>query len=107
MNQNNIIRRASSALQSRKQSLRFFISGRDQTPVEFALVATVAMIMLFVAVQLAPIGEDALGQMQGARWAAVPTCWTPTEVATRNAAIASPSVTTPAHCMAHLQGSKG
>src|ERR1700722_2958522 len=48
---------------------------RGQAAVEFALVLTVAMIVLFVAVQMALIGQAALalGQMnyQGARYAAV------------------------------------
>src|SRR5690348_6582983 len=50
-----------------------------QSAVEFALVATVAMIVLFVGAQFAMIGRTALalGQMtyQGARYAAVhPDC---------------------------------
>jgi hypothetical protein len=109
MNQSNTNLKASSALSSRKLSLR--IIGRGQAAVEFALVATVAMIVLFVAVQLALIGEDALalGQMnyQGARWAAVNTCATPTEVATYIAVIGSPSVTTPGNCAKNLQAPKG
>lgn len=52
---------------------------RGQAAVEFALVLTVAMIVLFVAIQLALIGQVALalGQVnyQGARYAAVhPEC---------------------------------
>ena len=70
---------------------------RGQAAVEFALVATVAMIVLFVAVQLALIGEDALalGQMnyQGARWAAVNTCATHAEVVQYMLSVGSPSVT--------------
>jgi hypothetical protein len=57
---------------------RSILRARGQAAVEFALISVVAMIVLFVAVQLALIGEDALalGQMnyQGARWAAVNTC---------------------------------
>ena len=49
--------------------------SRGQAAVEFALVLTVAMIVLFVAVQMALIGQVALalGQMnyQGARYAAI------------------------------------
>lgn len=49
--------------------------SRGQAAVEFALVLTVAMIVLFVAVQMALLGQAALalGQMnyQGARYAAV------------------------------------
>ena len=53
--------------------------GRGQAAVEFALVLTVAMIVLFVAVQFALIGQIALalGQMnyQAARYAAIhPGC---------------------------------
>lgn len=52
---------------------------RGQAAVEFALVLTVAMIVLFVAIQMALIGQVALalGQVnyQGARYAAVhPDC---------------------------------
>jgi hypothetical protein len=65
--------------------------------VEFALISIVAMIVLFVAVQLALIGEDALalGQMnyQGARWAAVNTCATDTDIKSYILASGSPSVT--------------
>jgi len=57
---------------------RSILRAKGQAAVEFALISVVAMIVLFVAVQLALIGEDALalGQMnyQGARWAAVNTC---------------------------------
>src|SRR5882672_9869735 len=57
---------------------RSILCAKGQAAVEFALISVVAMIVLFVAVQLALIGEDALalGQMnyQGARWAAVNTC---------------------------------
>lgn len=84
-------------MRSRVQSARSFITGRGQAAVEFALVATVAMIVLFVAVQLALIGEDALslGQMnyQGARWAAVNTCATYSDVANYILSVGSPSVT--------------
>jgi Flp pilus assembly protein TadG len=93
----NLITRAASAARSRVRSVRFFVTGRGQAAVEFALVATVAMIVLFVAVQLALIGEDALalGQMnyQGARWAAVNTCATYSDIANYILSVGSPSVT--------------
>lgn len=73
-----------------------------QAAVEFALVLSVAMIVLFVAIQLALIGEAALslGQMnyQGARFAAVETCATGDEVASYMYYIGSPTVTTPSSC---------
>lgn len=73
-----------------------------QAAVEFALVLTVAMIVLFVSIQLALIGEAALalGQMnyQGARYAAVNTCATGSEVATYMLYVGSPTVTTPSSC---------
>jgi hypothetical protein len=97
MKQNYAITKAGRAMRARLQSLRFHITGRGQAAVEFALVATVAMIVLFVAVQLALIGEDALalGQMnyQGARWAAVNTCALDTEIANYIVSVGSPSVT--------------
>jgi Flp pilus assembly protein TadG len=73
-----------------------------QAAVEFALVLSVAMIVLFVAIQLALIGEAALslGQMnyQGARFAAVETCATGSDVASYMYYIGSPTVTTPSSC---------
>ncbi len=79
---------------------------RGQAAVEFALVLSVAMIVLFVAIQLALIGEAALalGQMnyQGARFAAVETCATGSEVASYMYYIGSPTVTTPSSCGAAL-----
>src|SRR5260370_22012306 len=96
MNQDNTIRKPSCALRSRIQSLRSFITGRGQAAVEFALIATVAMIVLFVAVQLALIGEDALalGQMnyQGARWFAVNTCATSAQALQYTTYAGSPSL---------------
>jgi|GEM_PF-1361838 len=97
MKAENAITRAVSAMRSRLQAVRSFVTGRGQAAVEFALVATVAMIVLFVAVQLALIGEDALslGQMnyQGARWAAVNTCAKYSEIANYILSVGSPSVT--------------
>jgi hypothetical protein len=76
---------------------RSILRARGQAAVEFALISVVAMIVLFVAVQLALIGEDALalGQMnyQGARWAAVNTCATDAEILQYMLFSGSPSVT--------------
>src|SRR4029077_13923045 len=97
MNQDYAIWKSVNATRSCVRAFRHFIAGRGQAAVEFALVATVAMIVLFVAVQLALIGEDALalGQMnyQGARWAAVNPCATYQEVANYITLVGSPSVT--------------
>jgi hypothetical protein len=97
MKQNYTTPKAASVMRSRMRSLRLFVTRRGQAAVEFALVATVAMIVLFVAVQLALIGEDALalGQMnyQGARWAAVNTCATHAQVVQYMLSVGSPSVT--------------
>lgn len=75
-----------------------------QAAVEFALVLTVAMIVLFVAVQLALIGQAALalGQMnyQGARWAAVNPCATASDIATYMVSVGSPTITK--NCGANL-----
>lgn len=96
MKAKNAITKVACATRSRARSVRSFVTGRGQAAVEFALVATVAMIVLFVAVQLALIGEDALslGQMnyQGARWAAVNTCALDTEIANYIVSVGSPSV---------------
>jgi Flp pilus assembly protein TadG len=68
-----------------------------QAAVEFALVLTVAMIVLFVAIQLAVIGQAALalGQMnyQGARYAAINSSSTCAAVAAYMQGVGSPTVT--------------
>jgi hypothetical protein len=68
-----------------------------QAMVEFALVLSVAMIVLFVAIQMAFIGQAALalGQInyQGARFAAVNQCATPSDVATYMVLNGSPTIT--------------
>jgi Flp pilus assembly protein TadG len=68
-----------------------------QAAVEFALVLTVAMIVLFVAIQFALIGQAALalGQMnyQGARYAAVNTCAQASDVAAYMCSVGSPTIT--------------
>ena len=68
-----------------------------QAAVEFALVLTVAMIVLFVAIQFALIGQAALalGQMnyQGARYAAVNTCAQDQDIANYMCAVGSPTLT--------------
>jgi hypothetical protein len=89
--------KAARWFQSRKPSCKSILSPKGQAAVEFALISVVAMIVLFVAVQLALIGEDALalGQMnyQGARWAAVNTCATNDEIMKYILFSGSPSVT--------------
>src|ERR1700737_3621882 len=68
-----------------------------QAMVEFALVLFVALIVLFVAIQMAFIGQAALalGQInyQGARFAAVNQCATPSDVATYMVINGSPTIT--------------
>lgn len=63
-----------------------FVNGDGQAAVEFALVLTVAMIVLFVAIQMAVIGQAslALGQMtyQGARYASYYTGCTDADTTT-------------------------
>src|ERR1700719_839869 len=82
---------------SREASCKSILTTKGQAAVEFALISVVAMIVLFVAVQLALIGEDALalGQMnyQGARWAAVNTCVTDAQIMQFILSSGSPSVT--------------
>jgi hypothetical protein len=77
--------------------LRFPKRSRGQAMVEFALISTVAMIVLLVSVQIAMIGGDAvdLGHMnyQGARWAAVNACATPAQVLQYILSVGSPTVT--------------
>lgn len=68
-----------------------------QAAVEFALVLTVAMIVLFGAIQFALIGQAALalGQMnyQGARYAAVNTCAQASDIADYMCSVGSPTIT--------------
>jgi Flp pilus assembly protein TadG len=68
-----------------------------QAAVEFALVLIVAMIVLFVGIQMAVIGQAALalGQMnyQGARYAAINNSSTCGDVAAYMQSIGSPTVT--------------
>jgi hypothetical protein len=98
--------KAARSFQSRKASSRSILSPKGQAAVEFALISVVAMIVLFVAVQLALIGEDALalGQMnyQGARWAAVNTCATNDQIMQFILFSGSPSVTQSGGCGANL-----
>lgn len=72
-------------------------SYRGQAAVEFALVLIVAMIVLFVAIQMAVIGQAALalGQMnyQGARYAAINTTAPCSKVADYMQSVGSPTVT--------------
>jgi uncharacterized protein (UPF0333 family) len=69
---------------------------QGQAAVEFALVLTVAMIVIFVGVQMALIGQAALalGQMnyQGARWAAVNPCATANDIANYMVCVGSPTI---------------
>lgn len=68
-----------------------------QSAVEFALVLIVAMIVLFVGIQMAVIGQAALalGQMnyQGARYAAINKAAACTDVASYMESVGSPTVT--------------
>ncbi|MGH7934398.1 MAG: TadE/TadG family type IV pilus assembly protein [Candidatus Binataceae bacterium] len=89
-------------LQHGYRGLRAESSG--QAAVEFALVLTVAMIVLFVAIQMALIGQAALalGQAnyQATRWAAVNNCSTADDVMNYMIAVGSPTITT--NCGSHL-----
>jgi Flp pilus assembly protein TadG len=95
--QNQEISRVMKRFKSNRPSTEATANGKGQAAVEFALISIVAMIVLFVAVQLALIGEDALalGQMnyQGARWAAVNTCATNDQIMQYILFSGSPSVT--------------
>lgn len=69
---------------------------RGQAALEFALVLSVGLMILVVAVQMALIGETvlALGQVnyQGARYAAVHQCATASDVAAYMVSVASPTL---------------
>ena len=70
--------------------------GRAQAAVEFALIAPVVVILLLVGVQLAVIGDAALGlgqvDYQGARYAAVNPTYTQSQVSTYMVSVASPLI---------------
>ena len=69
---------------------------RAQAAVEFALIAPFVMVLLMVGVQFALIGVAALslGQVdyQGARWAAVNSSKTNSDVSTYMLSVASPTI---------------
>lgn len=69
---------------------------RAQSAVEFAIILTVALIVLVIGVQFAIVGEAALalGQMnyQGARWAAINPSATQSQVQTYMLSVASPTI---------------
>jgi Flp pilus assembly protein TadG len=69
---------------------------RGQAAVEFALVLSVGLIILVVAIQMALVGETALalGQVnyQGARYAAIHQCATASDVAAYMTSVASPTL---------------
>jgi Flp pilus assembly protein TadG len=71
-------------------------TGRAQAAVEFAIILTVALIVLVVGVQFAIIGETALalGQAnyQGARYAAVNPSSTQAQIQAYMVSIASPTI---------------
>jgi hypothetical protein len=73
------------------------LASPGQAMVEFALVLFVALIVLFVSIQMAFIGQAALalGQMnyQGARYAAVNPTFDCNSVAPYMASVGSPTVT--------------
>lgn len=74
------------------------VNRRGQSMVEFAMVMTVALLVLLVSIQLAMIGQAALAVSQsawhGARYAAVNPTYTQGQVASYMIAHASPTITT-------------
>jgi TadE-like protein len=94
MRSTNDHRQTMSPVDLVKGSLR---KARGQASVEFALVLTIAMIVLFVSVQLALIGQVylSLGQMnyQGARYAAVHPDATATDVGKYMVKVGAPNLT--------------
>lgn len=67
-----------------------------QAALEFALVLSVGLMIMVVAIQMALVGETALalGQInyQGARYAAIHQCATATDVAAYMTSVASPTL---------------
>ena len=70
--------------------------GRAQAAVELALIAPIVIILLLVGVQLAIIGDAALGlgqvDYQGARYAAVNPSYTQSQVQSYMLSVASPLI---------------
>ncbi len=71
--------------------------ARGQAMVEFALIATVAIIVLIVGIQFALIGQAALAVSQlsfaGARYASVNTSYTQSQIQTYMVQEGSPTIT--------------
>jgi Flp pilus assembly protein TadG len=88
----------SEVLRQRRPLRQRMIAGaaRAQSAVEFAIILTVAIIVLVIGVQFAIIGEAALalGQMnyQGARWAAINPSATQSQVQSYMLSVASPTI---------------
>jgi Flp pilus assembly protein TadG len=78
---------------------RKFRSGlnRGQAMVEFALIATVAILVLVVGIQFALIGQAALAVSQlsfaGARYASVNTSYTQSQIQDYMVQVGSPTIT--------------
>ena len=77
---------------------QFAVNGRGQAMVEFALVMTLALIILLVSIQMAMIGQAALAVSQsawhGARYASIHTTETSTQVSDYMKSKASPTLKT-------------
>lgn len=82
---------------SRDSITRRGLLGRGQAMVEFAMIAVIAILVLFLGIQFALLGEAALavGQLayQGARYASInPNVASATIVTTMRTQFASPSI---------------
>ncbi|MGH7864060.1 MAG: TadE/TadG family type IV pilus assembly protein [Candidatus Binataceae bacterium] len=74
------------------------VNRRGQSMVEFAMVMTVALLVLLVSIQMAMIGQAALAVSQvawhGARYASVNPTYTESQVRSYMVAHASPTIAT-------------
>ncbi len=84
------------SIKSRVRKWRQSGMGRAQAAVEFALIAPIVILLLVVGVQLAVIGDAALGlgqvDYQGARYAAVNPSYTQSQIQSYMISVASPLI---------------
>lgn len=81
---------------SRSSNIKRGLLGRGQAMVEFAMIAVIAMLILFLGIQFALLGQAALavGQLayQGARYASINPNLSSAQVTTWMQGVASPTI---------------
>lgn len=101
----HVLRRANNVVLSGLMPPKPFICARrnGQAMVEFALIATLALVVLLVGIQFALIGQAALAVSQasylGARYASVNSNALQADVASQINSQGSPTITSPANAL--------